>query len=71
LYNLAVCYDHIGKYDCAINTFELCIGLKPEMPEAYIGSALSLLKVGKHQSSLEMLDKAVKLLEDSISMERQ
>jgi hypothetical protein len=46
IFNLAVCYDQIGKYNCAIKYFNLCIKLKPMTFQAFFGAALSNAKIG-------------------------
>jgi len=48
IFNIAVCYDLMGKFQCAKYYFELCIKMKPYMTEAYFGIILCNIKIGQY-----------------------
>ena len=56
LFNMAVCYDTISKYESAIKYFKICIELKPEMAQAYFGAALANMKIGNYDISLTLVN---------------
>ena len=64
IFNLAVCYDLLGKFKCAIKYFDMCIHLKPQMSIAYFGSAYCNVKIGNHDASLSQICSVTAVLED-------
>ena len=67
---MAVCYDHQGKFLCAIRYFDLCVQIEPTMDQAHIGSAICNMKIGRYTLALEHAQKAISHLEAHINKDR-
>ena len=68
---MAICYDTLNKFDCAIRYFNLCIQLKPCFEKAYLGACLSNLKINRYEVALDLIEKAIKIIENKISEQRK
>jgi tetratricopeptide (TPR) repeat protein len=71
IFNMAISYDLIGKYKCAIKYFQIVIDIKPSMDQAYFGACLSNLKIADYNQALMYIDQAIIIIESHIVEDRK
>lgn len=52
MFNLACCYEKIGKHTAALKQFDTLIVAKSSWTEAYYGASLSAFKLGQYEKAL-------------------
>jgi tetratricopeptide (TPR) repeat protein len=62
MYNLAICFERLGKFGSSLTWFSHAFKVMPTFDEAYMGSSLVLIKTGEYAEALKFADIAVQTL---------
>jgi len=64
MYNLAICFERLGKFGSSLTWFSHALRVNPTLDEAYMGSSLVLIKTGEYEEALKFADIAIKTLDE-------
>jgi tetratricopeptide (TPR) repeat protein len=64
MYNLAICFERLGKFGSSLTWFSHAFKVMPTLDEAYMGSSLVLIKTGEYAEALKFADIAVQTLNE-------
>ncbi|KAM3134770.1 hypothetical protein pb186bvf_013095 [Paramecium bursaria] len=58
---IGVLLDNMKRFDQAIEMFDQCIKIDPQLQNAYYNKGISLIQINRHTEALVMLDEAIRL----------
>ena len=65
MFNLATCYEIMGRFSQAKKWFRILLNLKPKMiMEAYMGCCLVCIKLGHYEEANDLVTVGLKLLHE-------